>query len=110
MVYACHGIHMTPDEVRQCYRKRFRIETSYRQLGEGLATTCSSNRVYRLLVVAIALVLRNLWVWLHWQFLAKRTDQGREQRLNLLTLRTLMYWILRKLDQWLAIAPCAITT
>jgi len=109
LVYACHLTRGAPDEIRRLYRKRFRIETSYRQLGQGLAVTCSVNQVYRLLLVMIALVLRNLWVWLHWQVLAERTAQGRKPRLELLTLRKLTYWLARRLDELLAIGPRALT-
>lgn len=110
LVYACHGIpRMAPEAIRRLYRRRFGIETSYRQLGEGLAQPCSRNRVYRFLLVAIALVLRNLWVWLHWRLLAERTAQGRRVRLQRLPLRTMMYWLLRRLDQLLDIHPQAIT-
>ena len=91
LVYACHGVHLTPSGVRRCYRQRFGIETSYRQLGEALALTSSRNPVYRLLLVAIALVLRNLWVWLHWEFLAERTAHARRVRLAKLPLRQLLY-------------------
>lgn len=44
------------------YRSRFGIETSYRQLGEALAKTTTKNPSWRLLLVGIALMLRNLWV------------------------------------------------
>jgi putative transposase len=110
-VYACWRLpKLSPDAVRQLYRKRFGIETSYRQLGEGLAASCSRNRVYRFLLVASALVLRNLWVWLHWRFLAQRTARGRILCLHRLPLRQLMYWLLRRLDQVLDIRPSALTT
>lgn len=46
------------------YQRRFGIETSYRQLGEGLACTCTTDRRRRLLLVGVALLLRNVWVWL----------------------------------------------
>jgi hypothetical protein len=46
------------------YKRRFGIETSYRQLGEGLASTCTTDRRRRLLLVGVALLLRNVWVWL----------------------------------------------
>lgn len=45
------------------YKRRFGIETSYRQRGEGLAGTCSTDRRMRLLLVEVALILRNVWVW-----------------------------------------------
>jgi hypothetical protein len=48
---------------RETYRRRFGIETSYRQLGEALALTTSRSPAYRLLLVGIALLVRNLWVW-----------------------------------------------
>jgi len=110
LVFACHRLpKRAPDAVRQLYRRRFGIETSYRQLGEGLAASCSRNAVYRLLLVAIALVLRNIWVWLHWQFLAERSEHGRRLRLQRLPLRTLTDWIARQLDQWLEIRPGVLT-
>jgi putative transposase len=111
LVFACHRLpKMNPEAVRQLYRKRFGIETSYRQLGEGLAASCSRNAAYRFLLVAIALVLRNIWVWLHWQFLAERSENGRRLRLQRLTLRTLTDWIVRQLDQWLQIRPGVLST
>ncbi len=48
---------------REGYRRRFGIETSYRQLGEGLAQTTTKRIAWRMLLVAVALLLRNLWVW-----------------------------------------------
>ena len=110
LVFACHDVHCTPGELIAWYRKRFRIETSYRQLGEGLAATCSRNRVYRLLLVAIALVLRNLWVWLHWTFLAQRTETTCIVRHDKLPLRKLTYWIMGVLDKTLGLKPGVVTT
>jgi putative transposase len=110
LVYACHRIALSPDQVRCWYRQRFGIETSYRQLGQGLALTCSRNRVSRLLLVAIALVLRNLWVWLHWEFLAEqRTARDRRVCLRRLPFRTLTHAILRRLDELLDISPCILS-
>ncbi len=109
LVYACSRLpKMNPEAVRQLYRQRFGIETSYRQLGQALAASCSRNRVYRFLLVAIALVLRNLWVWLHWQFLAERTPHGRRVRLQRLPLQTLTYGLLRCLDHMLDIHMAAL--
>jgi hypothetical protein len=109
LVYACHGIRLSLDGVRRCYRRRFGIETSYRQLGEGLAVTCSKDPTYRLLLVAIALVLRNLWVWLHWEYLAERTAHGRVVDLPRLPLRHLLYVLQRVLDDRLDIRPELLT-
>jgi putative transposase len=70
LVYAYAGKLGAPAELprlyrwlRQTYRRRFGIESSYRQLGQGLALTTSRSRAYRLLLVGVALLLRNAWVW-----------------------------------------------
>jgi hypothetical protein len=110
LVFACYKVRCTPADVVTLYRKRFRIETSYRQLGEGLAATCSKNSVYRLLLVAIALVLRNLWVWLHWIVLGERTDEGRRLHLEKLPLRKLTYWLMQALDKELVLRPGVVTS
>ena len=70
LVYAYGGKVGAPAELprlyrwlRQTYRRRFGIESSYRQLGQGLALTTSRGEAYRLLLVGVALLLRNVWVW-----------------------------------------------
>lgn len=105
-VYACWGMkHMAPKEVAQMYRHRFRIETSYRQMHEGLALTCSKNAVYRLLLILVAFVMRNLWLWLHWTCLAERDeDNHRVLRLERMRVRNMLHWIIRFLDYQLTIA------
>jgi Transposase DDE domain len=105
LVFACYGMkQLAPTAVATLYRKRFRIETSYRQMREGLAMTCSKNPVYRLLLVLIALVLRNLWVWLHWTRLACRGPNGeRVLRLALMRGRRMLHCLVRYLDYKLGI-------
>jgi hypothetical protein len=100
LVFAAYGMRkLAPTAVAELYRKRFRIETSYRQMREGLAMTCSKDPVYRLLLVLIALVLRNLWVWLHWTLLAHRRPDGkRVLRLELLRARRMLHCLVRYLD------------
>lgn len=65
LVYAFSGPDWPLRWIQQTYRKRFGIETKYRQLGESLARTTSRDPWYRLLLVGLALLLRNLWVWCH---------------------------------------------
>ena len=52
-----------PVAVRDLYRRRFGVESSYRQLGECRPRTSCRDGVVRLLWVAIGLVVRNAWVW-----------------------------------------------
>ncbi len=65
-VYAYWGITpKRPDWVKTTYRKRFGIETSYRQMNQCRIRTTTKKFNVRFLYVAIGLLLRNLWVWLH---------------------------------------------
>lgn len=94
LVYAFWGFQPGPPSwVREEYRKRFGIETSYRQMNQCRIRTCTRNPLLRLLFVGIALLLRNVWVWFHLNRLADRHANGRLRlqldRLRLTTL-TLM--------------------
>jgi hypothetical protein len=48
----------------------------------------------RLLLVGVALVLRNVWVWLHWHVLSDRRRGHRVLRLKLLSIKTLVLMLL----------------
>jgi hypothetical protein len=43
--------------------------------------------------VALALILRNVWVWLHWQVLAQRCRGGRRVHTNRLPFRAMLLWL-----------------
>jgi hypothetical protein len=49
---------------KMAYRRRFGIETSYRQSHEGKAKTTKKDVAYRQLLFGLALLLRQVWVWL----------------------------------------------
>jgi hypothetical protein len=59
-------------QARQWYRRRFGIETSYRQMHECQGRTTRKDVAYRLLLVGLALLLRQVWVWLTWQLAHSR--------------------------------------
>jgi putative transposase len=48
------------------YRQRFGIETSYRIMNQARAKTTSRKSMMRLLLVGIAFLLTNVWVWFKW--------------------------------------------
>lgn len=64
--YAISGLpRRTPlAQVFQWYRRRFAIETSYRQMNHVRARTTSRNPVWRLLLVGLAFILVNLYITL----------------------------------------------
>ena len=82
-----------PSDVRERYRCRFGIETSYRQMHESRIRTTHRNPVYRLLFVGLALILRNVWVWLHYARLADTRGENPDLRLDLLRFRQMLEWI-----------------
>jgi len=92
-LYACWGVRMHPRSVFRVYRTRFGIETSYRQMHQARIRTTSRRPVLRLFFVAVALLLRNLWAWLHWVALAIRCRGGRRVQLPRLRFRTMVLWL-----------------
>src|SRR5205823_9725117 len=95
LVYA-YGGGLEPSSfrwVQETYRSRFAIETSYRQLHQARIRTCTRDPLLRLLYVGIALILRNVWVWLHWVVLAHRRRGGRRIDLAQLPFRALLSWL-----------------
>jgi hypothetical protein len=64
LLYATWKVRLSPTEVREKYRRRFGIETSYRQLNQSRSRTPSRDPLDRLLLVGLSLFLRNLWQWL----------------------------------------------
>lgn len=63
LLYAAWRVAGAPVAIRDLYRQRFGIESSYRQLGEVRPRTSSPDGVIRVLWVAIGLLVRNAWVW-----------------------------------------------
>ena len=94
LVYAIWGLcPPTTHWVYQGYRARFGIETSYRQLGEACIRPSTRNPTLRFLLVGIALVLRNVWGWIHGSCLATPRRGGRRLNLHTLRFKTLLTWL-----------------
>jgi hypothetical protein len=93
-VYAYWGLQPTSHAwVAETYRLRFGIESSYRQMHQARIRTCTRNPLLRMLYVGIALILRNVWVWLHWEALAHHRRGGRVVDTNQLPFRTMLLWL-----------------
>src|SRR6202040_1678588 len=95
LVYAFGG-SLAPSSytwMKETYRSRFGIETSYRQMNQARIRTCTRNPLLRLLYVAVALILRNVWVWLHWELLAERRRGQRRVDLGRLSFRQMLLWL-----------------
>jgi len=93
LMYVISKVRQTPKEIREIYRTRFGIETSYRQMNEARIKTCTRDPALRLLFVGIALVLRNVWVWLHFQLAKDKSSDEPKLFLKLLRFREMLLWI-----------------
>jgi putative transposase len=100
LVYACWGV---PGRscmwVRETYRTRFGIESSYRQMNQARGRTSTRRPELRLLYAGMALVLRNEWVWLHFAVLSTPRRGGRAIRLERLRLRELLHWLIQVIEE-----------
>ncbi len=76
LIYAIWKVQRTSQEIRETYRKRFGIETRYRQMNEARIKTCTRDPRLRLLIAGIALVLRNVWAWIHFRFAKAKSSAG----------------------------------
>lgn len=98
-VYAYWGFQPTSTRwVADTYRLRFGIETSYRQLREARIKTCTRNPVIRFFFVFLALLLRNVWVWLHWEILSSPRRGQRRLRLERMRFKTMLLWLLHVVE------------
>ena len=74
-------------------RKRFGIESSYRQLRQARIYTCTRDPHLRLVFIAVALLLRNLWVWMHTTLLAEGSACWHKLRPQRLRFQRLLDWV-----------------
>jgi hypothetical protein len=93
LLYAAWRVTGPPTEIRKRYRQRFGIESSYRQMRQARIYTCTRDPHLRLVFVALALILRNLWVWIHATMLAEGGGTSLTLRLPLLRFKRMLDWI-----------------
>lgn len=97
LLFAAWRVKGSPTDIRECYRKRFGIETSYRQMRQARIYTCTRNPRLRLLFVAVALILRNMWVWIHQTRLAEGTGNNLKLHLERLRFKQMLDWIVHEI-------------
>jgi len=112
LLFAAWRVNGTPTEIRDRYRRRFGIETSYRQMRQARIYTCTQNPHLRLLFVALALMLRNLWVWIHNTRLAEGNRDYPTLHLEILRFKRMLDWIVYEVVAVLhdGSTPCAVLT
>lgn len=100
VVYACWGVDgRSCAWVRRTYKSRFGIETSYRQMNQARGLTTTRRPELRLLYIGLALILRNEWVWLHFEILSTPRRGRRQINLERLPLGRQLIWIRDVIEQ-----------
>jgi hypothetical protein len=97
LLFAAWRVSGSPTEIREAYRRRFGIETSYRQMRQARIYTCTRNPRLRLLFVAVALILRNQWVWIHHTRLSEGRIDNPTLHLERLRFKRMLEWIAREI-------------
>lgn len=110
LVYAYWGWQpRLPRAVSEVYRLRFGIETSYRQLGEAKAKTCTRSPQVRLFLVGVALLLRNVWVWLHHEVLSSPRRGRRRYNLERLRFKAMLAFLQQEAEKAFGVVDRVLT-
>jgi hypothetical protein len=92
-------LKMTPHQIADAYRRRFGIETSYRLMNSVRARTTSTSAAWRLFLVALALLLLNLWTYVKWLHLFVPKPGPRQVLHCLLPLARWRMWLWEMIKQ-----------
>jgi hypothetical protein len=93
LLFAAWRVYASPTAIREHYRLRFGIETSFRQMRQARIYTCTRSPRLRLFFLAVALILRNLWVWIHQTRLAEGSGDSLILHLVRLRFKRMLDWI-----------------
>jgi len=110
LLFAAWRVRGSPTEIRERYRKRFGIETSYRQMRQARIYTCTRSPHLRLFFMAIALMLRNVWVWIHQTRLAEGIGEKIKLHLERLRFKRMLDWMVHEIVALLhdGSTPCVV--
>ncbi len=100
LIYAVYKVDdIPPHQIHELYRRRFGIESSYRQMHQVRARTTSRNPAVRLLMVGLALLILNVYLVLRriWLTVCRF---GRRTRRLWLTLKRLALMLFRLIEHW----------
>ena len=98
MIFIMLRCHFSPRRVRQAYRRRFGIESSYRCARKTRGWTTSPNPVIRFLLIALSFFLLNVWVALRWLFAQIPRRGGRFVDYAHFRLDRLINWLILALN------------
>ena len=92
-LYVVYRVKVALGALRNQYRKRFGIETSDRIKNHCRIRTTTKNPVVRLLFVALAFILVNIWITLLWTVVSVTRRGGKQVYQTLFPLKTFLEFI-----------------
>jgi hypothetical protein len=98
LVYILIRVEMSPKRVRQKYRRRFGIESSYRCSRQVRGWTTAKNAAYRFLLMGLSFFLLNVWIGLRSEWASKPRRGGRELQEEHFRLRRFARFISQALE------------
>ena len=98
MIFILIRCGFSPRRIRQVYRRRFGIESSYRCARSTRGWTTSPNPVIRFLLIALSFFLLNVWIALRWLFAQVPRRGGRTVDYAHFRLQRLADWIISALN------------
>ncbi len=98
-LYVVHRVTVALAQLHQHYKDRFGIETSYRIKNHCRIRTTSKNPVTRLLFVALAFILVNLWVYLLWFFVSQTRRGARVVYRERFSLKTMLEFLCQAVER-----------
>lgn len=99
MIFILIRCAFTPKQVRQAYRHRFGIESSYRCARHTRGWTTSPNPALRFVLMAVSFFLVNVWIALRWRFAQIPRQGGRLVDYAHFRLQRLIDWIVRVIER-----------
>jgi Transposase DDE domain len=98
-LYVVHRVSVALHQLHHHYKDRFGIETSYRIKSHCRIRTTTKNPVTRLLFVALAFILVNLWVYLLWYYVSRTQRGGRVVYPKVFSLKTMLEFLCHAVER-----------
>jgi putative transposase len=98
-LFVIYRVKVATPQLPRHYRARFGIETSYRMKNACRIRTTTRHPVVRLLFVALAFILVNLWVWLLWTRLSLARRGGRCVYQEYFRLKTMLEFLRHAIER-----------
>lgn len=97
--YVTYRVRTHPLQIFQFYRRRFGIESSYRQMNRVRARTSSTDPALRLLYVGVAFLILNLWVVLKRRLACDVHRHGKRYNHRRFTILRMCHFLIRAIER-----------